>query len=142
VVSEIVAVAIDVQVQKALGLNQLNALRHVDDWYIGFNGAGDAEGATSALAVACREFEIELNTEKTKTLNPSTRIEAVWPSEIRRFHFPPGKSSQSKALEHFFALVFQQQQITLMKMCLILRLRERAAFRSTRRIGDCMKPFF
>lgn len=35
-------------------------------------------------------------------------MEAVWPNEIRRFHFPLGKADQSKALEHFFALVFQQ----------------------------------
>ncbi len=106
IISEVVAVAIDIKVQEALNLNQSRALRHVDDWYIGFDGAGEAEDAISAVAVASREFEIELNTEKTKTLNLVTTVEAVWPNEIRRFYFPPGKSPQQRALEHFFTIVF------------------------------------
>jgi hypothetical protein len=106
VISEIVGVAIDGQVQNALNLDRSRAFRHVDDWYIGFDNAGEAEDAVAELATACRDFELELNSEKTKTFNASAFVEDVWPAELSGHTFKSTEKGQENSLEHFFVKAF------------------------------------
>jgi len=106
VISEIVGVAIDGHVQNVLDLDKNRALRHIDDWYIGFDNAGEAEDAVAELSIACRNFELELNAEKTKTFNASAFVDNIWPSELSGHTFKPTEKGQQKSLEHFFIKAF------------------------------------
>lgn len=110
VISEIVAVGIDELVQNQLRLDSDNAFRNVDDWYIGFDGAGEAEDAISHIASACSEYELELNAEKTRPLTSSNSIESVWPAELRTYHFPTYGRTQGQAIEHYFTKAFVYAQ--------------------------------
>lgn len=44
--------------------------RYVDDWFVGFDNAGQAEDSVSMLCKACSEYEMELNDEKTRVVDP------------------------------------------------------------------------
>ena len=59
----------------------------MDDWFIGFDNVGDADDAVSSLAIACGEYEMELNAEKTHTFHSSSSVGNLWPHEIRQFSF-------------------------------------------------------
>lgn len=107
IISEIVGVAIDRYAQKHLKLDRTRAFRHIDDWYIGFDNAGDAEDAVATLATGCRDYEFELNAEKTRTLHASSSVDNLWPTELREFQFRRGVSGQSRSLEHYFTKAFQ-----------------------------------
>ncbi len=107
ILSEIVAVAVDEYVQSALSLDTTRAFRNVDDWYIGFDTASEAEDAIATLAMGCRTFELELNAEKTRTLHASSVIDGVWPTELREYRVGTGVRAQARSLEHFFAKSFQ-----------------------------------
>ena len=100
-------VAIDHYVQKTLKLDNGRAFRHVDDWYIGFDNAGEAEDAVATLATACRDYELELNAEKTRTLHASSSVDSLWPTELREYPFRRNKRRQARSLEHYFTKSFQ-----------------------------------
>lgn len=107
ILAEIVGAAVDLKVQKSLGLTSKRAFRSIDDWYIGFDSAGEAEDAVATIAAACRDFELELNAEKTRTIHASAAIEGLWPTELRGHRFPVSAVERTKALEHFFAKAFR-----------------------------------
>ena len=107
IISEIVGVAIDHHVQKTLKLDPTRAFRHVDDWYIGFDNAGEAEDAVATLATRCRDYELELNAEKTRTLHASSSVDSLWPTELREYRFRGNASGQVRSLEHYFTKAFQ-----------------------------------
>jgi hypothetical protein len=106
ILSDIVAVAIDVVVQDTLKLDSARAFRNVDDWYVGFDSAGDAENAIAALATSCRKFELELNAEKTRTLSAISGTDGLWPTELREHRFLSGGVEQNRNIEHFFNKAF------------------------------------
>lgn len=106
VLSEIVGVAIDVAVQGHLNLDHTRAFRSIDDWYVGFDNAGDAEDAIATLAMGCRKYELELNAEKTRTLHANSSIDRLWPTELREHRFPRASTDQTKILEHYFTKAF------------------------------------
>jgi hypothetical protein len=91
IISEIVGVAIDQNVQESLKLDKNRAFRHIDDWHIGFDSAGEAEDAIANLATACRNFELELNAEKTRTFNATSFMNNIWPTELREYRFEKKK---------------------------------------------------
>ena len=107
IISEIVGVSIDLVIQKHLKLGGGQACRHVDDWFIGFDNVGDADDAVSSLAIACGEYEMELNAEKTHTFHSSSSVGNLWPHEIRQFSFKSSSAGQKRALDHYFTKVFK-----------------------------------
>ena len=56
----------------------------MDDWYIGFENAGQAEDAIATIAMACRNFELELNSEKTRTLHAASETDTIWATDLTR----------------------------------------------------------
>lgn len=107
ILSEIIAASIDTHVERTLSLGSARAFRHVDDWHIGFDNAGEAEDAIATLAAACREYELELNAEKTRSMHAGSVVDGIWATELRQFHFDTSVGSQAKGIEHFFAKTFQ-----------------------------------
>jgi len=106
VLAELVGTAIDLKVQGDLKLDRQRAFRSIDDWYIGFDSAGEAEDAIATLAAASRDFELELNAEKTRTLHASAAIDSLWPTDLRGHPFPRMPVERTRALEHFFVKAF------------------------------------
>lgn len=106
VIAEIVAVSIDNRVQKELSLSADSIVRNVDDWYIGFDNAGQAEEAVAVLAAAARGYELEIHPEKTRVVNASTEVHPLWPTALRESTISSDFSDQAKTIDHFFALAF------------------------------------
>jgi hypothetical protein len=106
IISEIIGVSIDQIVQKRIALSRDNAFRLVDDWFIGFDNAGEAEDAIATLAIGCREYELELNSEKTHTIHAAPSVENLWPTELREYRFKSGINGQANSLEHYFTKAF------------------------------------
>ena len=105
IISEIVAVAVDLQLQEAAGFAQNNAVRHWDDWVVGLDGARQEHEQMAALARACREFRIEINGGKTKMIPASSCVDPIWIMELRAFEIAWGKGQKS-SLARYFSLVF------------------------------------
>lgn len=106
IIAEIVAVSIDARVQAELQLAAESIVRNVDDWYIGFDNAGQAEEAIAVLAAAARDYELEIHPEKTKVVNSATEVQAVWPTALRQSPISSEFSEQSKTIDHYFAQAF------------------------------------
>jgi hypothetical protein len=106
IISEIVAAAVDVELRDRLKLPRSCVLRNVDDWYIGFDTAGQGEDAIAAMATACRTYQLEIHPGKTRSTHVGTVIDAVWPTMLRQTVFRSGTAQQGQDIEHFFALAF------------------------------------
>ena len=103
IIAEIVAVSIDTRVQAELELSAGSIVRNADDWYIGFDNAGQAEEAIAVLAAAARDFELEIHPEKTKVVHAATEVQAVWPTAMRQSAISSEFREQSKTIDYFFA---------------------------------------
>jgi hypothetical protein len=106
IIAEIVAVSIDAQVQAELNFSAESIVRNVDDWYIGFDNAGQAEEAIAVLAAAARDYELEIHPEKTKVLNAATEVQPVWPTALRMSTISSEFPEQAKTIDHYFAQAF------------------------------------
>ena len=107
IIAEIIAVSIDAQVQKELKFSADSIVRNVDDWYIGFDNAGQAEEAIAILAAAARDYELEIHPDKTKVIYAPTEVQPVWPTALRQSAISAEFSEQSKTIDHYFAQAFQ-----------------------------------
>ena len=106
VLSEIVAAAVDSALEKKLKLTGLRAVRHVDDWFIGFDSLGEAEAAVAVLSAACRDFQLEIHPEKTRTVHSPREAVSPWPTALRSLTFGTAARSQRKSIDHFFSQAF------------------------------------
>lgn len=106
IIAEIVAVAIDARVQSELNLSPESIVRNVDDWYIGFDNAGQAEEAVAVLSAAARDYELEIHPEKTKAVNASAEVQPVWPTALRQSAISSEFADQAKTIDHYFAQAF------------------------------------
>ena len=106
IISELIGIAIDEKLEQMIEIDHGRIFRNVDDWFIGFDGAGEAEDAIAFLANACKEYELELNSEKTKILLPTEAIEPVWPTELRRHRVTGTGRQEESSLNHYFLKTF------------------------------------
>ena len=110
ILSEIIAVSIDDFVIQRITNIDDGAFRQIDDWFMGFDSTGSAESAIAVLASACQEYEMELNSEKTKVLRAAASVEHLWPGELRGFVFGSSTQDQRRALTHYFVKAFQYHE--------------------------------
>jgi hypothetical protein len=117
IISEIVGTAIDLKLLQKLKENKikLKGFRFVDDFYLYFNDLASAQYALSMLHLILKEFELELNTEKTKIIELPITLEAEWVLELRKFQYQlDGKSStgiSSDNLISYFSKAFELSKI-------------------------------
>jgi hypothetical protein len=107
IISEIVILAVDKQLRDKVGLDRDAIVRNVDDWYIGFDTAAQAETAMAALAAACRDFQLEMHPEKSRLARIGSMAEPFWPVAIQRARIRSWGRNQDKDIEHYFAEAFQ-----------------------------------
>ena len=88
VFAEIVSTAIDLEFEKRNKIDDLTIVRHVDDVLIGVNSHADAEEALSRYREAIREFELDINENKTRIYSNDYHFSEVWPNDVSmRFDF-------------------------------------------------------
>jgi hypothetical protein len=103
ILAEIIAVGIEKEFLKLSGSSPDKVFRYVDDWFIGYDGAGEAEDAIAFLSKACSIYELELNHEKTRIIEPNEPIDELWPAELRRYEISSSVNNQRRDIEHYFS---------------------------------------
>jgi hypothetical protein len=106
VLAEIVAASVDASLRKKLKLTSIRAVRHVDDWFIGFDTLGDAEAAVSALSASCRDYQLEIHPEKTRCVHVPREVSPIWSSTLRNLKLETGARIQRRSIDHFFEQSF------------------------------------
>lgn len=106
ILSEIIAVGVEREFTDISHFSSDRVFRYVDDWFLGFDGAGEAEDAVSLLSKACSEYELELNHEKTKVVDPIDPVDELWPAELREHVFRSTQSKQAQDIRHYFTKAF------------------------------------
>lgn len=106
ILAEIIAVGIEREFTKLSDFSHNRVFRYIDDWFLGFDGAGEAEDAISLLSKACSEYELELNDEKTKIVDPIDPVDELWPDELREHQFRAARADQARDIRHYFTKAF------------------------------------
>jgi hypothetical protein len=106
VLSEIVASSVDVSLRKKLKLTNVRAVRHVDDWFIGFDTLGEPEAAVSVLSASCRDFQLEIHPEKTRCVHVPREVVSTWKSTLANLKLETGANAQRRSIDHFFNQAF------------------------------------
>ena len=123
--AELIATAIDLEFENRIERIDCSALRHVDDVWIGTNSHADAEKALSCYREAIREFELDINENKTRILAEEFSYTHFWPSEVsNQIEFAintPGSRAKDRlrsALEHCFAMAVRRRDDGVLKFVL------------------------
>ncbi|MEM9288961.1 MAG: RNA-directed DNA polymerase [Pseudomonadota bacterium] len=83
IISEIIGSAIDRHFLTRAGSDS-NAIRLVDDVYIGASTHDEAESLLTLYRDSIREFELDINENKTRVFSSKIDLEPFWPVGIRR----------------------------------------------------------
>lgn len=125
VFAEVISTGIDLEFTRRLGGIDCTVLRHVDDVWIGANTHADAEHALSRYREAIREFELDINENKTRIVAEDFSFSDFWPTEIsRQIEFAIGSTGQRandrlrSALEHAFAMAVSRKDDGILKYVL------------------------
>lgn len=106
ILAEIIAIGVEREFMRQSGFSDGRVFRYVDDWFLGFDGAGEAEDAVSMLSKACSEYELELNHEKTSVVDPIDPVDELWPADLREHVFRSAPSKQAQDIRHYFTKAF------------------------------------
>jgi hypothetical protein len=104
-VAEIILNAIDENIEKYLG--KAKGFRFVDEYDFGFRTHSEAESALSIIRESLREYELELNPDKTEIIELPVPIESKWVPKLRMFHFRDTPKAQATDLMTYFDLAFE-----------------------------------
>ncbi|MGM1047014.1 MAG: RNA-directed DNA polymerase [Bacillota bacterium] len=104
VISEIIGSVMDQEIHKELGIN---GLRYLDDYYFFLNTLSEAEEALTKIHKIAKQFELEINPEKTKIYPLPESLEFNWTSEIRNYEFHSSVKRQKTDLVTFFSKAFE-----------------------------------
>lgn len=103
IIAEAIATSVDIELKKRLkGLPA--GFRYVDDYFMFFATAHEAETALAALIRSLKEFELQINFEKTKTCSVLEITDDYWPHQLRSFKIAKAGPKQASDIHHFFEL--------------------------------------
>ncbi len=102
VISELVAVEIESELQQALPDWIKRSVRYVDDMYIGIDDAESEAGILSQLSAALYEYELELNAGKTRLHGLGQPHAPEWIHFVRGFEVSASGTRQREDLDSFF----------------------------------------
>ena len=83
ILSEILAVAVDVPVVKSNGLNATQAFRNVDDWFVGLDSSDAGDRLISSIAAELTRYGLEIHPHKTQVLKSLNSPLDLWPADLR-----------------------------------------------------------
>ena len=103
IIAEAISTAVDLILRNSLKTWPVG-FRYVDDYFLFFSTSGEAEAALAALSRALKEFELQINFEKTKISSVSEIADDFWVYEIRSFDFGKTRKAQRTSIHQFFEL--------------------------------------
>ena len=102
-IAEAIATAIDVELRDRLGAWP-SGFRYVDDYFLFFATENEAEEALAALVRVLKQYELQINFEKTRTCQVIEITDDYWTHQLRNFEIGSGKRRQTSDVNHFFEL--------------------------------------
>lgn len=103
IIAEAIATSVDLELKKRLkGLPA--GFRYVDDYFMFFATASEAETALAALIRSLKDFELQINFEKTKTCSVLEITDDFWTHKLRSFQIATSGRRQASDINHFFEL--------------------------------------
>ena len=81
-VAELISTAIDSEFANRCDVSDIAVVRHVDDVWIGAHSHADAERSLWRYRESLREFELDINENKTHIYAANFRFTDAWPSDV------------------------------------------------------------
>lgn len=103
IIAEAIATSVDLELKKRLKTLPAG-FRYVDDYYMFFATANEAEAALAALIRSLKDFELQINFEKTKTCSVLEITDDFWTHQLRSFQIAMTGRRQVSDINHFFEL--------------------------------------
>lgn len=103
VIAEAIATSVDLLLRSALK-KWPAGFRYVDDYFLFFPTVAEAEGALAALSKALKDYELQINFEKTFITPVSKIVDDYWTHQLHSFEIDKTTRKQKSDLHHFFEL--------------------------------------
>lgn len=103
IIAEAIATSIDLEFRDKLAAWP-SGFRYVDDYYLFFATAKEADQALAILVQVLTQFELQINFEKTVTCSVIEISDDYWTHKLRNFEISHGRRRQSSDINHFFEL--------------------------------------
>uniref|UniRef100_UPI004039CD0B RNA-directed DNA polymerase n=1 Tax=Variovorax sp. BK018 TaxID=3450241 RepID=UPI004039CD0B len=103
IIAEAISIAVDLLLKSSLKYWPAG-FRYVDDYFFFFPSMAEAEAALAALSKALKDFELQINFEKTKISLVSEIVDDFWTHQLRSFDIDKGGRKQRSDIHHFFEL--------------------------------------
>lgn len=101
IIAECIVTSIDVELTRMLK-GRLAGFRYVDDYYLFFETQEDAEKALAYLVRSLRNFELQINFEKTRICRIDELEEDSWTHVLRSIPIAPSGQRQRSDFNHYF----------------------------------------
>lgn len=109
IIAEAIATSVDLEFKKRLKAWPAG-FRYVDDYYLFFTTLKEADEALAALVRALKEFELQINFQKTLTCQVIEISDDYWTHQLRNFSIATGVRRQSSDINHYFELAKELAQ--------------------------------
>lgn len=103
IIAEAISTAVDLLLKNSLK-SWPAGFRYVDDYFLFFPTLAEAEAALAALSRALKEFELQINFEKTHIGLVSDIVDDYWTHQLRSFAIDKSARRQRADIHHFFEL--------------------------------------
>ena len=103
-ISEIIMSSIDEALVKGVGKKYH---RYIDDFEFGCKTFQQAETTLSKLQEILEQYELTLNSSKTKILEAPALLDPIWLHELKNFRFRTGKVKQKNDFLHYFDSIME-----------------------------------
>jgi len=105
ILAEIIGTEIDFKLQEKIG-SDLKGWRHVDDFHLFFKSQGDVENALHILHGILKEYELEINPQKTEIIKLPLPLEQSWVTELRSYNFRESVKGQQSDIINYFSKAY------------------------------------
>lgn len=108
VIAEIITCLVDEQIQAKF--KNVKSFRFIDDYFIYTDSYSDAENAFKYLQSLLKEFQLDINEEKTKISKAPFAFDSKWSIELGSFRFRKTSKYQLTDIERFVSLSMSHSQ--------------------------------
>lgn len=103
IIAEVIATAVDLELKKRLKFLPAG-FRYVDDYFLFFATAKEADAALAALVRVLKEYELQINFGKTLMCSVIEISDDYWTHRLRNFEIASKWRRQLSDISHFFEL--------------------------------------
>jgi hypothetical protein len=110
ILSEILAVAVDVPVVRRHRLSPQQAYRNVDDWLVGLDASNAGDKLIASIAAELTKYGLEIHPHKSRVSRSFNSPADLWPAELRCFSIDESKQKKRSDLVLFIEKAFAYSQ--------------------------------